>query len=127
VQFNPFCPAGSTLLSFPAPVCGPPDKTPFVSLTCVVLEDQRYARDLLVLRYRHCYVSQGTHASALPRQVRRVPGVILDSGFEDYRGGLPRRAVSLVLEWAFQHRDDLMINREKAQRLETLDHVEPLE
>ncbi|MCX6070639.1 MAG: DUF4160 domain-containing protein [Chloroflexi bacterium] len=42
-------------------------------------------------------------------------------------GGLPRRAVSLVLEWAFQHRDDLMVNRERAQRMEALAHIEPLE
>ena len=42
-------------------------------------------------------------------------------------GGLPRRAVSLVLEWAFQRRDDLMANWERAQRKETLAHIEPLE
>jgi hypothetical protein len=42
-------------------------------------------------------------------------------------GGLPRRAVSLVLEWAFQRRDDLMVNWERAQRMEALDHIEPLE
>ncbi len=41
-------------------------------------------------------------------------------------GDLPRRAVSLVLEWAFQHRDDLMIDWEKAQRMEALDRIEPL-
>jgi len=42
-------------------------------------------------------------------------------------GGLPRRAVSLVLEWAFQHRDDLTANWDRAQRKEALVHVEPLE
>jgi hypothetical protein len=42
-------------------------------------------------------------------------------------GGLPRRAVSLVLEWAFQRRDDLMANWERAQRKEALAHIEPLE
>jgi hypothetical protein len=42
-------------------------------------------------------------------------------------GGLPRRAVSLVLEWAFQRRDDLMANWERAQRTEALAHIEPLE
>jgi hypothetical protein len=42
-------------------------------------------------------------------------------------GGVPRRAVSLVLEWAFQHRDDLMVNWERAQRMEALAHIEPLE
>jgi len=42
-------------------------------------------------------------------------------------GGLPRRAVSLVLEWAFQRRDDLLANWERAQRKEALAHIEPLE
>ncbi len=41
-------------------------------------------------------------------------------------GELPRRAVSLVLEWAFQHREDLMINWKKAERMEALDRIEPL-
>ncbi len=31
-------------------------------------------------------------------------------------GELPRRATSLVLEWAFQHRDELMANWERARR-----------
>lgn len=41
-------------------------------------------------------------------------------------GELPRRAISLILEWAFQHRDALMVNWEKAQRREPLDKIEPL-
>lgn len=42
-------------------------------------------------------------------------------------GSLPRRAVSLVLEWAFQHRDELAANWERAQRMEPLLHIEALE
>ena len=42
-------------------------------------------------------------------------------------GSLPRRAISLVLEWAFQHRDELMANWEKAQRKESLEKIDPLD
>jgi len=42
-------------------------------------------------------------------------------------GELPRRAVSMVLEWAFQHRTELMSNWEKAQRKEPLEKIEPLD
>lgn len=41
-------------------------------------------------------------------------------------GHLPRRAISLILEWAFQHRDELTENWERAQRKETLDKIDPL-
>jgi len=42
-------------------------------------------------------------------------------------GQLPRRAISLVLEWAFQHRDELMANWEKAQKREALEKIKPLD
>jgi len=42
-------------------------------------------------------------------------------------GQLPRRAISMVLEWAFQHRDELMVNWEKAQRSEALEKIKPLD
>jgi hypothetical protein len=42
-------------------------------------------------------------------------------------GALPRRAISLVLEWAFQHRDELMANWEKAQMKEPLEKIKPLD
>ena len=42
-------------------------------------------------------------------------------------GRLPRRALSMVLEWAFQHRNQLMVNWEKAQRKEPLEPIEPLD
>jgi hypothetical protein len=49
---------------------------------------------------------------------------------EDFKlteGQLPRRAISMVLEWAFQHRDKLMVNWEKAQRREALEKINPLD
>jgi len=46
---------------------------------------------------------------------------------EMIEGELPRRAISLVLEWAFQHRDALMANWEKAQGREPLEKIKPLD
>ncbi len=42
-------------------------------------------------------------------------------------GELPRRAISLVLEWAFQHREILMDNWGKAQKREPLEKIKPLD
>jgi hypothetical protein len=42
-------------------------------------------------------------------------------------GTLPRRAVSLVLEWAFQHREELMENWQRAEKREDLVKIEPLD
>jgi len=41
-------------------------------------------------------------------------------------GKLPHRIVSLVLEWAFDHRDELMQDWERAARREELVEIEPL-
>lgn len=42
-------------------------------------------------------------------------------------GNLPRRAVALVLEWAFQHRDELMENWLRTEKREVLLPIEPLD
>lgn len=42
-------------------------------------------------------------------------------------GYLPRRVVSLVLEWAFEHRDELMEDWELVQARKPLKWIEPLE
>ena len=44
-----------------------------------------------------------------------------------YRGGLPRRAHNLVLEWADLHRLELVDNWQRARRSEPLQRIEPLE
>ena len=41
-------------------------------------------------------------------------------------GKLPPRIISLVLEWAFQHREELMEDWRRAQRREELRPIEPL-
>ena len=43
-----------------------------------------------------------------------------------YRGGLQRRAHSLVVEWADLHRTELMENWERARRHEPLEEIDPL-
>ena len=42
-------------------------------------------------------------------------------------GHLPKRVVSLVLEWAFEHRDELMEDWELAKGKKSLKRIEPLE
>ncbi|MFH0802550.1 MAG: DUF4160 domain-containing protein [bacterium] len=41
-------------------------------------------------------------------------------------GSLPKRVVSLVLEWAFEHRDELIEDWELAKRKEELKKIAPL-
>jgi hypothetical protein len=41
-------------------------------------------------------------------------------------GKLPQRIISLVLEWAFQHREELMENWRRVERKEDLQDIEPL-
>jgi hypothetical protein len=41
-------------------------------------------------------------------------------------GYLPRRVISLVLEWAFEHRDELMVDWELSLAKEPLRKIQPL-
>jgi hypothetical protein len=42
------------------------------------------------------------------------------------RGGLPRRAMALVLEWAADHRDELMENWNLCRSMQAPRQIEPL-
>jgi hypothetical protein len=42
-------------------------------------------------------------------------------------GGLPKRALGMVIEWAVAHREELRANWDRAARHEALATVEPLE
>ena len=46
--------------------------------------------------------------------------------FAVFAGNFPPRALGLVIEWATQHQDELIHNRERAQGLEPLSKIEPL-
>ncbi|HBG77544.1 MAG TPA: transcriptional regulator [Phycisphaerales bacterium] len=41
-------------------------------------------------------------------------------------GSMPKRVVSLIIEWAFEHRQELLDNWELARRKEQLKSIEPL-
>ncbi|MBI5416663.1 DUF4160 domain-containing protein [Candidatus Poribacteria bacterium] len=41
-------------------------------------------------------------------------------------GSLPKRVVSLILEWAFEHRDELLKNWELARIKEDIKKIKPL-
>ena len=42
------------------------------------------------------------------------------------KGEMPGRALRMILEWLEDHRKELMVNWEKAQKGEPLDKIEPL-
>ncbi len=42
------------------------------------------------------------------------------------KGEMPGRALRMILEWLEDHRQELMMNWEKAQKGEQLDKIEPL-
>jgi hypothetical protein len=46
---------------------------------------------------------------------------------EVVRGSMPRRALALVLEWAFQHRVELMEDWKLCETKQSLMNIEPLE
>lgn len=45
---------------------------------------------------------------------------------EVLHGSLPRRALAMVLEWATDHRAQLMENWDRCGRMETPERIEPL-
>jgi Domain of unknown function (DUF4160) len=48
------------------------------------------------------------------------------SDFRVIRGSLPRRAMALVLEWAADHREELMEDWNLCRRMQTPKPIEPL-
>jgi len=42
------------------------------------------------------------------------------------QGDLPKKVIALILEWAFEHRDELMQNWKWAQARKPLGKIEPL-
>lgn len=53
-------------------------------------------------------------------------GVITISDLKLVEGQLPARVISLILEWAFQHRDELLDDWELAIAKKPLRKIEPL-
>jgi hypothetical protein len=51
---------------------------------------------------------------------------VLSRDFSVIRGSLPRRAMALVLEWAADHREELMEDWNLCSRMQTPKAIEPL-
>lgn len=45
---------------------------------------------------------------------------------EIMQGDLPKRALAMVLEWAFEHRAELMENWNRCERMEPPSRIDPL-
>jgi len=52
--------------------------------------------------------------------------IYIDS-LEVREGFLPKRVLAMVLEWAFQHREELRGNWRRAEQQQPLNKIEPLE
>jgi hypothetical protein len=48
------------------------------------------------------------------------------NSFAVFAGNLPPRALGLVIEWATQHQNELLLNWERAQGQKPLSKIEPL-
>jgi hypothetical protein len=64
----------------------------------------------------HFHVYYGEHAAKIEITSLRL-----------IAGSLPRRALSMVLEWATDHRDELMANWRLAEAHQPLSSIKPLE
>lgn len=72
------------------------------------------------------YWDEGSHAR--PHFHARYGGraASIDLSGNLIAGSLPRRALTLVTEWASLHRDELEANWDRARRREPLDAIDPL-
>ena len=62
----------------------------------------------------------------IPIMSNEYQGVFSIQSFELLEGNLPKRVVSLVLEWAFDHKKELMENWELAMKKQALKKIDPL-
>lgn len=54
-------------------------------------------------------------------------GVFSINDLKLIEGKLPKRIITLVLEWAFEHREELLKNWELVKERKPLNKIEPLE
>jgi hypothetical protein len=80
-----------------------------------------------LLWYRDSDVLAGSCAPPHFHAVYAEYEVLIDlRNFDVIRGALPRWAMALVLEWAADHRDELMENWNLCSRMQTPKAIEPL-
>jgi hypothetical protein len=59
-------------------------------------------------------------------QYGEYEGQFLIDNFALYKGNMPSKALALVVEWASQHKQELLENWEKSQKIEPFKKIEPL-
>jgi len=82
-----------------------------------------------ICRFLGIVIAMYYYEHAPPHFHAKYSGQRASFSIEDLRiieGKLPQRVISLVLEWAFLHRDELMQNWRRAERREQLQKIEPL-
>ena len=72
------------------------------------------------------YWNEGPHARPHFHALYADQAASVDLDGDLIAGELPRRALSLVTEWAELHRDELLANWERARRNEPLEPIDPL-
>lgn len=86
------------------------------------LERQREERQVELMRDE-----AGRGEPTTPRAGRSTAKRVIDiRELRVLRGGLPRRAMALVLEWAAEHRDELMENWNLCRDMQAPKPIEPL-
>lgn len=65
-------------------------------------------------------------AAAFPRALCRARGADRHPHARSRAGSLPKRALALVLEWASEHRAELMEDWDLCSRMQTPKKIEPL-
>jgi len=91
------------------------------------LERNKYAGDQPLLWDHHLDVFRRTQPAALSRQVWRGTGGTVHQRTQSVDGQLSRRALALVLEWANEHRDELMNNWISLETTGEYTKIPPLE
>lgn len=85
-----------------------------------------YADYKRILRHRDLDVLARSRLAAFPCFDAEYEALIDLRDFRVIRGSLPRRAMALVLEWAADHREELMEDWNLCSRMQTPKAIEPL-
>jgi hypothetical protein len=81
-----------------------------------------------VLRHRHSNVLERTCAAAFLCDVYAEHEALIDiRTLEVIGGSLPRRALNLTIEWAIEHREELMEDWNLCQSKQHPKRIKPLE
>ena len=85
------------------------------------------ARSQPLFRYRHRNVLQRTCSPHFHAKYGGQYGVFSLPDLRMTEGKLPRRVISLVLEWAFEQRDELIENWKLSEMKKPLKDIAPLD